>query len=222
MADSPANTGINRLLHVVNNPFGFLGGGRAAVEAGSSSEYEEDEAAHLLASAKNVASTAQNSVETPKTAPNSGGVATISASTATKDDDSMADDNRKPAARTAKKPRKRVSVNDEVDVVPPSVDPPRAAFRNPYELEYAADEEFNDTTEYDSDGWEGPQRGIDPAELEAVQEEALPERSANDNIETAVGGTAATTHNEEVQSAPVHIPIRQRPQPDRIDYPGMY
>ena len=47
MANSPANTSINRLLHVVNNPFGLLGVGRAAVESGSSSE-DEDEAARLL------------------------------------------------------------------------------------------------------------------------------------------------------------------------------
>ena len=210
MANSPSNTGINRLLHVGNNPFGLLGGGRAVVESGSSSEDEED-AVCLLKSTKIVSSTAQNVFETPKTAPDHVAAA---ASATTKDDDSMADDNRKPAAKKKSTNRRSnprqtiISANDdeeEIDMVPPSVDPRRATFHNPYELEDASDEEDNDA-EYDSDGWEGPQRGTDPEELEAVEEEALPERSANDKdgMETAVG---TTTHNQEVEAAPVHIPI---------------
>lgn len=46
MANSPANTGINRLLTAVNNPFGLLGGGRARVEEDTSSD--DDSAAAML------------------------------------------------------------------------------------------------------------------------------------------------------------------------------
>ena len=139
--------------------------------------------------------------------------AVAAVSTVSKSVDTMSDDDGKPAARpvTARKSRRQAKAKrrtpsaDEMEIttVAPSLDPPRAKFPKPLELE-----EDNDAG-YDTDGWDGPPRGTLEEELEEVNEIDLPVMMSGEEEDVPANNGAPAQQDEDQagDATPVHVPI---------------
>jgi hypothetical protein len=167
MAHTPATKGLDLLLMGINTGWqSIVGFGRPSVEDGAplagseiqnsnvnaDFENEENVEAVVVAVAKDVD---QGNISTPNP------ISVLAEATNTVD--AMAGKKRAPPA--AKAAPKRTKNNDGASG---KADPPRKkSSLNAKQREAATN------IGYDSDGWEGPNTGTDPAEAEAVLEEAL-------------------------------------------------
>mgnify|MGYP000036765968 CR=1 FL=1 len=195
MAPTPQKTGLNKLLQGLNNGLNmFKKDDGPRIESGSSSEDESDtnatpknnSNANGLASRTmdNVVGVGHVNISTPQQARNN----LVSPHNVAMDNRKKSPSPKKRPARQRKKaPKKPPMTNDHgkksEQLNEPSVDPPRKEINNPLEMEVAFDHE------YDSDGWEGPQKGPDPKEVAMCDEDEVRPTVTN------------------VATEPTHVPI---------------
>lgn len=178
MANTPSNSTLNVLLQGLNSGLKIFASGQGPrIDSESSSDEAESNGSPRQISNGGVSSVVGMTLN--NIGNDDGGEKILSVEETTKpaastDNATMGKSKRKKAS-TAKKNKKETkettstsNANDGATLTKdPSEDPPRKRLNNPLGMEAAFEQG------YDSDGWLGPERGTNPKELEALDEDEL-------------------------------------------------
>lgn len=178
MANTPSYSTLNVLLQGLNSGLNIFASGQGPrIDSESSSDEAESNGSPRQFSNGGVSSVVGMTLN--NIGNDDGGEKILSVEETTKpaastDNATMGKSKRKKAS-TAKKNKKETkettstsNANDGATLTKdPSEDPPRKRLNNPLEMGAAFEQG------YDSDGWLGPERGTNPKELEALDEDEL-------------------------------------------------